>query len=216
MKVIPNNDQEHLELVAERVQEMQASIAERTQKLSDGVDLSSIRRLADQAIRASTAGGRVHWLRQMSAVAEKVVAPQSACRSGCSHCCHIAVAVSQSEAIAISKEIGVPLQRPSQSRTLRDLAERGEQGQAEDASRFTGVPCTFLRDDLCSIYDSRPLVCRTQFNMDRDELLCRLVEGAAVPVPYFDNTALKAISMQAFGFNAVYADIREWFGAPRR
>lgn len=73
------------------------------------------------------------------------------------------------------------------------------------------MTCTFLVDGSCSIYEHRPLACRNQINLDRDALMCELVEGSAPQVPYADMTPHKAAYIQLFGFGQRYADIREWF-----
>ncbi|WP_232968485.1 YkgJ family cysteine cluster protein [Pseudomonas putida] len=91
--------------------------------------------------------------------------PRSACRSGCSHCCHISVLISQSEADAIGTSIG---------RKPRKLKERLPGVKVRD--KWFKVPCTFLKKGRCSIYSERPLACRLMFNMS--------------DTPYFCNTAI--------------------------
>lgn len=104
-----------------------------------------------------------------------IAAPHSACRRGCSHCCHIPVLVPEQEAALIGKRIGV---KPAKVKGIK----RGEEVRAGYDN-----PCTFLKDGACSIYASRPLACRQQFNMDSDALLCELVEDGAPPkVPYLN------------------------------
>jgi hypothetical protein len=98
-----------------------------------------------------------------------------ACRSGCSHCCHLQVLVTQDEADVIGKRIGreaVQLTGPSRGR--RDV-------EAFDWGYHN--PCTFLIDDKCSIYENRPLPCRTQLNVDVDALMCELTPPEAKRVP---------------------------------
>lgn len=64
------------------------------------------------------------------------------CRKGCSSCC-ILESVFPVEAYIISSS----------------LADRSEPGEF----RFTETPgrCVFLKDDCCSIYSLRPVICRT-------------------------------------------------------
>ena len=78
------------------------------------------------------------------------------------------------------------------------------------AARQFGEACPFLVDGSCSIYAHRPMACRTHLNLDDDDLLCRLVPGIKVPVPYADATQLKAFYLAAQP-NAELADIREFF-----
>ncbi|MFL9933634.1 YkgJ family cysteine cluster protein [Paraburkholderia sp. RL18-103-BIB-C] len=115
----------------------------------------------------------------------KTAAPHAACRRGCSHCCHTSVLMPAQEAALIGKRIGV---KPAK---VTGVTQRG------DIESGYHNPCPFLKDGACSIYASRPLACRQQFNMDTDALLCELV-GAPSKVPYlnmFDyQTALAMIT----------------------
>ncbi|EWS66494.1 hypothetical protein Y695_00264 [Hydrogenophaga sp. T4] len=54
-------------------------------------------------------------------------------------------------------------------------------------------------------------MCRTHFNMDGDDLLCQIVPGAAVPVPYMDNRAILLGTLLVGGTSPRIADVRDWF-----
>lgn len=204
--MIPATDHAHMARVRERVSKMDAiASAKATGK---NLPIGAIMRLGRQAKQSPGISKRIFWLRKMTAVAEKVASVDAACRRGCSHCCYIDVAVSRPEAAQIARETGMHLQEPFNALALNELAAVQDQGHAP---RHTGTPCPFLSNGECSIYDSRPLVCRVHFNMDNDDLLCQLVEGEAIPVPYFNATVLRAITFDVLGLNALYADIREWF-----
>jgi Fe-S-cluster containining protein len=102
------------------------------------------------------------------------------CRAGCGACCRQVVPVSEAEAVYIAELVGtMPPERQARVRQrfhdalaalgaplmdrmrdttkLSDLSLRRELGQ-EYFSR--GVPCPFLEDESCSIYDHRPASCR--------------------------------------------------------
>lgn len=126
-----------------------------------------------------------------------------ACKKHCNHCCHIGVDVSKEEAQLISRQIGRKIAQPA-TRSFFD----------SDGTRSPHLnsPCTFLKDGGCSIYESRPLLCRTLVNMDNDERLCRLIDGAVIDVPYLNLEPIKAVYAQHF-LGAEFADIRDWFPA---
>ena len=132
----------------------------------------NVLRLLDVAVRAPTRKKAVMWLHRASDVAHSAYGPHSACHSGCSHCCHIPVTVSATEAAFIGRAIG---------RTPLPLSEH----VPVEIDGYQS-PCPLLVENKCTAYQWRPSVCRTHMNMDRDELLCRLVDGQAIPVPYFD------------------------------
>jgi len=78
------------------------------------------------------------------------------CNKGCSHCCHIEVSISEFEAEYIRKREGVKpsLKRPSK--------------------KNFGSPCPFLKKGSCSIYKSRPYVCRRHVTLDDSSKWCRI------------------------------------------
>jgi uncharacterized protein len=132
-----------------------------------------------------------------------------ACRRGCSHCCHIAVTLTEVEANLIGKAIG----RTPQPEVAKDWATRAD-SDAFDYGYHN--PCVFLKGGECSIYADRPLVCRMLVNADRDALLCQLLPpGPGPAVPYLDRRplarAFAEIGLQAGPPGQRVADIREYF-----
>lgn len=78
------------------------------------------------------------------------------CRSGCSGCCHHHLSVFAVEAATVGAAIEAlpePLrvQLNEQARKTLELEARGE-----------SAICPMLVDDRCSVYESRPMICRTQ------------------------------------------------------
>ena len=152
---------------------------------------------------AVPAAAKVIRLRHIAGQWSTVFSSKTACSSGCSHCCHLAVMVPRSEAKLMAKVMGIKVTEPA---AVLDLEG------ANDAMAYLGVPCTFLVDNRCSIYDHRPMMCRTLVNMDSVDTLCRIVKGVDVPVPYLNTLEMKAY----FAYltqTEQFADIREWFPA---
>ena len=140
-------------------------------------------------------------LRGPLGLADKIaaaVAPHAVCKKGCTHCCHIPVAMTQTEANLIAEQIG-------------RIAQPVPPSDAQVSGREYGyhVPCTFLKDGNCSIYERRPFACRVHLNLDDDKLLCRLLPGIPVPVPYFNSTHLRRAYVEICDSEAL-ADIRQF------
>ncbi len=78
------------------------------------------------------------------------------CRSGCSGCCHHHLSVFSVEAATVRAGIeALPeplrIQLNEQARKTLELEARGQ-----------SAICPMLIDDRCSVYESRPMICRTQ------------------------------------------------------
>jgi Fe-S-cluster containining protein len=173
-------------------------------KAASTPELDSLRR---QLRRAQTpavpAASKVIRLRHIAGQWSTIFSSKTACSSGCSHCCHLAVMVPKSEAKLMAKAIGIHVTEPAEKLDLEG---------ASDGTAFLGEPCTFLVDNRCSIYDHRPMMCRTLVNMDSVDTLCQIVKGVDVPVPYLNTVEMKAY----FAYltqTEQFADIRDWFPA---
>lgn len=198
-------------------EEAQERLQARAELLGTAQPLVNRRRLLDRALKAKTSTQRIFWLRREADLLVDASRAVSACARGCSHCCNIGVLVSRTEAVEIGKAIG---QRPAavaEGHTIRgeDLAGDAAVGVKEAAvDRHMGTPCVFLDEGKCSIYRHRPLACRHLVNLDDDDLLCRLVPGESISVPYLDARQQQMVYVIAMGANAPLADIRDWFPKP--
>lgn len=78
------------------------------------------------------------------------------CRAGCSACCHHHLSVFAVEAAAAGEAV----------ETLPESVRAQLNQQARDVleaeARSEAVACPMLIENRCSIYESRPLICRTQ------------------------------------------------------
>lgn len=205
------NSPEYQQLIRQRWD----GLEERIQLKLDTIavrDRSGEKRLLQQALQASTASKRVLWLRKAADLGVEEAVKLSACRKGCSHCCHISVVVSKSEASVIAKETGARLNPQAGAIVASDEDRSMEETIDQFKSQFHGVACPFLEGGSCSIYAHRPLACRLQVNMDDDDLLCRLVDGGEMPrVPYLNMQAHTFYALSVWGPHQQYDDIRAWF-----
>lgn len=117
------------------------------------------------------------------------------CGAGCSGCCHHHLSVFAVEAAVLQEAIQA-LPEATQNRIqqqARDVQEQEARGES--------VACPLLVDNLCAVYKSRPLICRTQglpllyeaddgaqeidfcpLNFDSDEAIAELSDEYLVPL----------------------------------
>lgn len=104
-----------------------------------------------------------------------------ACRVGCSHCCQSWVSVPAPEIFLVVRRIRAAAEARAR------VAITNERTRTMDAAARmrTPVSCPMLENDLCTIYESRPLVCR--FAASANEAICRRVfreaSGENIPTP---------------------------------
>lgn len=82
--------------------------------------------------------------------------PYLNCGAGCSGCCHHHLSVFAVEAEALAQAIQA-LPEATQTR-IRQQAMEVQDREAKGEE----VVCPLLVDNLCSVYEARPLICRTQ------------------------------------------------------
>ena len=130
-----------------------------------------------------------------------------ACKKGCGHCCHIEVGIHQIEADYISSKTN------HKAAKLSGGLMRKEGGWI-DANR----PCPFLKENVCSIYEHRPMVCRTHLSFEKDSELCRPDNSDEdCKVPQINRSTSYPGAMKAYGelmarYGGNIGDIRDFFG----
>lgn len=129
------------------------------------------------------------------------------CRKGCAACCRMLVPLSPPESFALREYVG---QLPADRQTLllsrlSDTKNRLKQAglwdqlnDVADASRPVAdeeldpinqayyalrMPCPYLENELCSIYESRPAACRELLVTSPAELCRDLVQNPVTPLP---------------------------------
>lgn len=100
--------------------------------------------------------GLIDRVDEMAARLSTRYATHLACRPGCSACCHHHLSVFCVEGDSIREAIGALPEavRERIEQQAREVGDRESRGQA--------VACPMLVDEMCAIYASRPLICRTQ------------------------------------------------------
>jgi Fe-S-cluster containining protein len=101
------------------------------------------------------------------------------CKKGCSYCCSRIVACTRLEALGVVEFMeshpGYDLGEISKSvkihaDMMKEFLNRRSGNQGSDEIWFgKNVPCPFLKDGSCSVYDGRPLSCRIYHSMDPAE-----------------------------------------------
>lgn len=233
LKLIGENDDrinaDHTSKVKARFEEMRtpeymAEIRKRTAAIEALAPAKHRQRLLETAGRAATTAKKIAWLRREADLTVRASQGNSACGK-CSSCCHMAVAITEQEAALIAKELKRTLIQPPLDRVYEfDLSDpagaqvmmdRGGELEAEQGERWSGVRCPFLSnepDGGCTIYATRPLACRNLVNLDKDDLLCKLVDGGKITVPYLGRVESQLGAMLVLGPKLRIADLRDWFG----
>jgi Fe-S-cluster containining protein len=193
---------------------MEIAGARAAAKLADLADNPRAPALLNAARGARNARQRVVWLQRWGSAWAEPLAQVAACRRGCSHCCSLPVAITSTEARLIGEAVGREPAQPPAALRVKDAATDAGFAERHRAAeqRLVGVPCPFLEEGECSIYEHRPFGCRTHLSLDDDDLLCRRIEGVEVTVPYADARMVYALFLGAQSTEAL-ADIREFFPA---
>ena len=94
---------------------------------------------------------------------------RSTCKNGCSRCCHTDISVFAVEANPIREWF-----KGLDSAKKETLSARWNEPRQPGA-------CAFLRNDSCTIYEARPLICRTQglamrFQGEKEGLVQTLID----------------------------------------
>lgn len=129
------------------------------------------------------------------------------CRMGCAACCRMLVPVSPPEAFALREYIhqlpddrrNVIQRRLAETKT--DLMRQGLWSQLQSVADSTvplpddaleplnrayyalRLPCPFLEEEICSIYEARPAACRELLVTSPAELCQDMVANPVVPLP---------------------------------
>jgi len=124
------------------------------------------------------------------------------CRAGCAWCCYQTVQTSPPEALAIAHHLMVTL-APNDLQAIKQRVASVDdvtRGMDQDQRFEALIPCPFLNDNMCAIYDVRPMSCRAYNSFEVDK--CKLA---------IEDTT-KTISVSADGVqNMIYDSLGRGF-----
>lgn len=108
----------------------------------------------------------------------------AACKEGCSFCCYMPTMIYEHEAERLAYASG---------RNVAQLSVKPVSRALEDAKRYSGTACPFLKEGKCSVYDARPLICRLHHSLNENPEDCRItgLSGTQNPVARFDVDAVE-------------------------
>lgn len=142
-------------------------------------------------------------MNRLKKAADKIsatITPLSACRNGCSHCCNIAATITKTEAEAMARASG------------RKMEKLNCPPPSEDSRmKWFRVPCPFLVNGSCSVYEERPIVCRLMFNIADSNYFCSTdIEPEDSHVTMLNLQQLETGYMKSFILQQ-WGDIRDFF-----
>jgi Fe-S-cluster containining protein len=149
--------------------------------------------------QSSIGRGRHSVLRDMYDLVDRVgrlVDPFTVCREGCAACCHIPVFITEVEATYIE----------------RNEKNQVARGVRSSRTRHSGA-CTLLSSDgRCTVYKSRPLVCRIYAAFD-DPVLCENKDIEHITYGPASNQLFRGCCswLSQLNKHGAIADIREFF-----
>jgi len=93
-----------------------------------------------------------------------------ACQLGCAHCCYQPVGVTAPEVFAIHDHLRARLSPDALAAVAERVhaADASARGKSAAERLSPELPCPFLQQDRCSIYEVRPLACRGKNSLDAE------------------------------------------------
>ena len=139
-------------------------------------------------------------------VMDKII-PHTPCEQQCSHCCHMAVTILDEEARRIAQFLGRRYVKQAQCKDLLSVAKKGD----DMVQKYLRVPCPFLKDGKCSVYEVRPFACRLHHTVSLTNDCCDLKVLQVTPVV---NLGFLEKTHAFILFNKAFGDIRDYFPSP--
>lgn len=110
--------------------------------------------------------------------AKSHVKEPAACGRGCHYCCRTLVTATAPEILRVAQAVRA---RPDMAARVRTAAAKATPSTAPHTSR---PPCPVLEAEICSLYEARPLACRSLLSQSLDACMRIFVQDVAEPVPH--------------------------------
>jgi uncharacterized protein len=125
------------------------------------------------------------------------------CQEGCSYCCRIVVETTIPEVLAIAQYIRDNFAPRDQEVLLRsiDTAINETKGMSGIERFDARVACPLLKDDCCSVYDVRPVSCRSYHSYDVETCRRDFLEPKARHTVDYNNLAVRVGPLVGIGMN---------------
>lgn len=111
--------------------------------------------------------------KNLDAVAADIIAKSGAvpsCGKGCAHCCSLLCTCTFVESLLIAETLIEKGELEELLPRLREAAKATDYPGVNTGSYFSkNIPCVFLKDGACSIYEIRPSACRFHFAISPPE-----------------------------------------------
>lgn len=109
-----------------------------------------------------------------------------ACKEGCTYCCHSHVSATPQEVFLIA-DVMREILEDGEMEVLRQEIKGCTEGYSEEGYKKFALdylkPCPFLNQNICVIYDIRPLACRNWISQDVAACKASYNSGNKQPVP---------------------------------
>lgn len=138
--------------------------------------MAAILRDTDAPRRASQAAEVA--ARLLDVTAQSHVKHPAACGRGCHYCCRTLVTATAPEIFRLARAVKA---RPDMTARIRTAAANAIPTTARHTAR---PPCPVLEAEICSLYEARPLACRSLLSQSLDACLRIFTQDAAESVPH--------------------------------
>jgi hypothetical protein len=117
------------------------------------------------------------------------------CRPGCTSCCYLMVHGTPYEVLSIARHI-LDTKTPAEIESIKQRLQAVADVPLDPVLRLKAkMPCAFLENGRCSIYEHRPSTCRMTLSQSRAACDACLRDGSG-SIPYIDQPGKIAAAMQ--------------------